>query len=202
MTDQATFLGEPPENEATVRAYEADLESDGYVGNLTRLCAGGRNSTSRSWPAPGPDGRVDADRPRLGDPGHGDAAQRGDSYCCLAWGPAAGEAQRRRDRSQGPDGHPGDQLDRARAGARRLGAPGRARPECDHGARRRTAARRRPGRPPDLRGDGIRGGAPGLVDGQRRPRRRARPELAVSAPEAVRAAVSWGRAPSPAPSPE
>jgi hypothetical protein len=37
VSEQPTFLGEPPASEATTQAYEADRESDGYVGNLTRL---------------------------------------------------------------------------------------------------------------------------------------------------------------------
>lgn len=34
-----SFLTEPPETDASRRLYEADLASDGYVGNLTRLWA-------------------------------------------------------------------------------------------------------------------------------------------------------------------
>src|SRR5205823_1647877 len=37
VPERPTFLGEPPASEATTQAYEADRESDGYVGNLTRL---------------------------------------------------------------------------------------------------------------------------------------------------------------------
>jgi hypothetical protein len=31
------FLGEPPASQATEAAYAADRDSDGYVGNVTRL---------------------------------------------------------------------------------------------------------------------------------------------------------------------
>ena len=82
-----SFLGEPPETELSRRLYEADLDSDGYVGNLTRVWC---------W------------RPDLLEPfvalrglvteasalGPQDcavlvaatASALGDSYCSLAWG--------------------------------------------------------------------------------------------------------------------
>ena len=88
VSEQPTFLGEPPASEATTQAYEADLESDGYVGNLTRLWSwrpdlyesfvaqrthlmASSTLTDRDWAV-----LVTAS-----------AAQRGDSYCSLAWGP-------------------------------------------------------------------------------------------------------------------
>ena len=37
MSDRPTFLDEPPVSEAAERMYAEDLESDGYVGNVTRL---------------------------------------------------------------------------------------------------------------------------------------------------------------------
>jgi uncharacterized peroxidase-related enzyme len=37
MADRPSFLDEPPASESTEQLYADDLESDGYVGNLTRL---------------------------------------------------------------------------------------------------------------------------------------------------------------------
>jgi uncharacterized peroxidase-related enzyme len=81
------FLGEPPATDAARVAYEADRSSDGYVWNLTRLWSWrpdaqasfvelrrllmhGSNLTDRDWAV------LVASA----------AAERGDSYCSLAWG--------------------------------------------------------------------------------------------------------------------
>jgi uncharacterized peroxidase-related enzyme len=86
------FLGGPPASEATVAAYAADRDSDGYVGNVTRLwCwqpdlltsfAGLRASlmknsalTDREWAV-----LVTST-----------AATLSDSYCSFAWGPRLAE---------------------------------------------------------------------------------------------------------------
>jgi len=37
VSERRTFLDEPPDTEAAKRFYADDLETDGYVGNLTRL---------------------------------------------------------------------------------------------------------------------------------------------------------------------
>ena len=88
VPERPTFLDEPPASEATAQAYEADLESDGCVENLTRLWSwrpelydsfvGQRTQlmassalTDRDWAV-----LVTAT-----------AEQRGDSYWALAWGP-------------------------------------------------------------------------------------------------------------------
>jgi uncharacterized peroxidase-related enzyme len=86
------FLGEPPANEATEAAYTADLDDDGYVGNVTRLWCWRpdlltsfaalraglmKNSalTDREWAV-----LVTST-----------AATLSDSYCSLAWGPRLAE---------------------------------------------------------------------------------------------------------------
>jgi uncharacterized peroxidase-related enzyme len=86
------FLGEPPASEATVAAYAADRDSDGYVGNVTRLWCWQpdlltsfaalraslmKNSalTDREWAV-----LVTST-----------AATLSDSYCSFAWGPRLAE---------------------------------------------------------------------------------------------------------------
>jgi uncharacterized peroxidase-related enzyme len=86
MPDAMTFLGELP-GEATDAAYAEDLETDGYVWNMTRLWCWRRDFhdsfaalrsslmsssalTERDWAV-----LVTAT-----------AAERNDSYCSLAWG--------------------------------------------------------------------------------------------------------------------
>ena len=86
------FLGEPPASEATEAAYAEDRESDGYVGNVTRLWCWRpglltsfaalranlmKNSalTDREWAV-----LVTST-----------AAECNDSYCSLAWGPRLAE---------------------------------------------------------------------------------------------------------------
>jgi uncharacterized peroxidase-related enzyme len=87
MPEQTTFLGEPPASEETRAAYDADRDSDGYVWNVTRLWswrpdlyesfAGLRTAlmdssalTDRDWAV-----LVTAT-----------ASERDDSYCAFAWG--------------------------------------------------------------------------------------------------------------------
>ena len=86
------FLGEPPASEATEAAYAADRDSDGYVGSVTRLWCWQpdlltsfaalranlmKNSalTDREWAV-----LVTST-----------AAECNDSYCSLAWGPRLAE---------------------------------------------------------------------------------------------------------------
>ena len=87
MSDQATFLDEPPASDAAGAAYQEDRESDGYVNNLTRLWCWRpdiyasffalRTSLTDAW------GLTDRDRAVLVTAA---VAERDDSYCSLAWG--------------------------------------------------------------------------------------------------------------------
>jgi uncharacterized peroxidase-related enzyme len=86
--DDAMFLGEPPASETTTAAYAADREADGYVSNFRRLWCwrpdldasfsalraslmGFSELTEREWAV-----LVSSA-----------VAERNDSYCSLAWGP-------------------------------------------------------------------------------------------------------------------
>jgi uncharacterized peroxidase-related enzyme len=86
--DDAMFLGEPPASETTTAAYAADREADGYISNITRLWCwrpdldasfnalrasvmGSSELTEREWAV-----LVSSA-----------VAERNDSYCSLAWGP-------------------------------------------------------------------------------------------------------------------
>jgi uncharacterized peroxidase-related enzyme len=87
MPDRKTFLDEPPESEATRAVYEADRDSDGYVGNLTRLW-GWRPDLLESFAAlrsglMKPSTLTDRDWAVLVT---ATASQLKDSYCSLAWG--------------------------------------------------------------------------------------------------------------------
>ncbi len=58
------FLGEPPANEATEAAYAEDRDSDGYVGNVTRLwCWRPESPDIVCHAASYPDEELGADRP-------------------------------------------------------------------------------------------------------------------------------------------
>jgi uncharacterized peroxidase-related enzyme len=80
------FLGEPPASETSDAAYAADREADGYVSNLTRLWC---------W-RPDLDASFGALRNLLGSSALTErewavlvssaVAERDDSYCSLAWG--------------------------------------------------------------------------------------------------------------------
>ena len=82
------FLDEPPASEEAAAAYEADRESDGYVWNVTRLW---------SWRPDFQDAFVEVraaltDASTLSDRDRAvlvtaTASALGDSYCSLAWGP-------------------------------------------------------------------------------------------------------------------
>jgi uncharacterized peroxidase-related enzyme len=88
MCDALMFLGEPPANEATEAAYADDQDADGYVNNTTRLL---------SW-RPDVHASFIALRATLMEASAltdrewavlvtATAAERNDSYCSLAWGP-------------------------------------------------------------------------------------------------------------------
>ena len=82
-----SFLTEPPEDEATRRLYEGDLSSDGYIGNTTRLWCW-RPDTAEAFTALRGSltrGSSLTDR-ELAVLVTATAAERGDSYCALAWG--------------------------------------------------------------------------------------------------------------------
>jgi uncharacterized peroxidase-related enzyme len=86
------FLSEPPESKARDALYAEDLEGDGYVGNNTRLWAW-RPEISRSFMALRTDLRkgsalTERDWAVLVV---STVATLGDSYCSLAWGPQLAE---------------------------------------------------------------------------------------------------------------
>ena len=88
MGDQSTYLGEPPENEATRSAYERDRADDGYVWNVTRLWSW-RNDFEHAFVALRSsllEGSALTDREQAVLNAAAASARR-DSYCSLAWGP-------------------------------------------------------------------------------------------------------------------
>jgi uncharacterized peroxidase-related enzyme len=203
MPDQATFLGEPPENEATARAYEADLESDGYVGNLTRLWCWRpdlyESFVTQRQGLMAESALTDRDWAILVT---ATAAQRGDSYCCLAWGQRLAKLSddetaakvltdtlatslTERERALAAWARqvvldPNATTERDVERLREVGLDDRQIFEATAFVAVRLAW--------STVNDAL-GAAPDQ-------------ELAESAPNAVRAAVSWGRPPSSAPSPE
>jgi uncharacterized peroxidase-related enzyme len=87
MSEHA-FLEEPPVSEATEAAYDADRDADGYVWNVTRLW-GWRPDLYDAFAAlrtslMAESALTDGDWAVIVT---ATAAQRGDSYCALAWGP-------------------------------------------------------------------------------------------------------------------
>lgn len=88
MSNPSTYLGEPPENEATRSAYEEDRADDGYVWNVTRLWSW-RNDFEHAFVALRTslvEGSALTDREKA-ILNTAAAATRRDSYCSLAWGP-------------------------------------------------------------------------------------------------------------------
>jgi uncharacterized peroxidase-related enzyme len=85
--DQVMFLTDPPASEAASAAFADDLETDGYVSNLTRLWCWRPDvfSSFTVLRASLTDGSelTDRDRAVLVT---AVAAERNDSYCSLAWG--------------------------------------------------------------------------------------------------------------------
>jgi uncharacterized peroxidase-related enzyme len=84
---ETSFLNEPPEDEAVRRLYESDLASDGYIGNNTRVWAWRPDATEAftALRAGLTRGSSLTDR-ELAVLVTVTAAERGDSYCALAWG--------------------------------------------------------------------------------------------------------------------
>jgi uncharacterized peroxidase-related enzyme len=82
-----TFLGEPPATEAAKTAFDQDREEDGYVGNFTRLWCWRPDLlyafTALRASVTDDSTLTDRDRAVLNT---ATAAERRDSYCSLAWG--------------------------------------------------------------------------------------------------------------------
>jgi uncharacterized peroxidase-related enzyme/YbgC/YbaW family acyl-CoA thioester hydrolase len=83
----AAFLGDPPETTAVSAAYEADLTSDGYINNSTRVWCW-RPDLLASFQALRADLLAESSlSPReVAVIVAATAAARGDAYCALAWG--------------------------------------------------------------------------------------------------------------------
>jgi uncharacterized peroxidase-related enzyme len=87
VTDEVMYLGEPPASEARDAAFDDDRQSDGFVNNVTRLWgwrpdlystfAALRSALNES------SALTDRERAVLVT---ATAAERNDSYCSLAWG--------------------------------------------------------------------------------------------------------------------
>jgi uncharacterized peroxidase-related enzyme len=87
MTTHPTFLAEPEPGPAVTAAYDSDRASDGYIGNVTRLW-GWRPDLYESFASlrsglMSSSTLTDRDFAVLVT---ATAAARGDSYCALAWG--------------------------------------------------------------------------------------------------------------------
>lgn len=87
MTSPAAFLTDPPQSTAVTAAYEADLTSDGYVNNLTRVwcwrpdvLASFQDVRAELLAGSALSAREAAVMVAA------TAAARGDAYCALAWG--------------------------------------------------------------------------------------------------------------------
>jgi uncharacterized peroxidase-related enzyme len=202
MPEQTMFLGEPPASDASEVAYDADRDSDGYVWNVTRLWswrpdlyesfAALRASlmtasalTDRDWAV-----LVTAT-----------AAQRDDSYCSLAWGPRLAKLSDDETAAQVIAGAPAPELSDREAA---LAAWARQVVRDPNATTDRDLARLREVGLGDrelfeatafvafrLAFSTVNGALGAAPDKQ----------LADAAPDVVRAAVTYGRAPSPAPSP-
>lgn len=87
MNGSSAFLADPPQSPAVDAAYEADLTSDGYVNNLTRVWCW-RPDVLASFQALRADLMANSGlSPReLAVMVTATAAARGDAYCALAWG--------------------------------------------------------------------------------------------------------------------
>lgn len=87
MNGSPAFLADPPQSPAVDAAYEADLTSDGYVNNLTRVWCW-RPDVLASFQALRADLMANSGlSPReLAVMVTATAAARGDAYCALAWG--------------------------------------------------------------------------------------------------------------------
>ncbi|MGW5666500.1 carboxymuconolactone decarboxylase family protein [Micromonospora sp. NPDC003776] len=87
MNRPVAFIADPPESPAVAAAYQEDLDSDGYVNNLTRVWAW-RPDVLRSFQALRADLLAESGlSPReMAVMVAATAAARGDAYCALAWG--------------------------------------------------------------------------------------------------------------------
>ena len=87
MDERVTFLDEPERSEVQERFYDADVESDGYVGNLTHLWCWRADVYERFIELRGLVTSVSTLTTReVAVLVTATAAERGDSYCSLAWG--------------------------------------------------------------------------------------------------------------------
>lgn len=87
MNPPAAFLADPPQSPAVIAAYEADVTSDGYVNNLTRVWCW-RPDVLASFQALRADLLAHSGlSPReVAVMVAATAAARSDAYCALAWG--------------------------------------------------------------------------------------------------------------------
>jgi alkylhydroperoxidase family enzyme len=87
MTSDSSFLGEPPQGPAVAEAYEADLASDGYVNNLTRVWCW-RPDVLTSFQDLRDSLLTDSSLSpeEVAAMVAATAASLGDAYCALAWG--------------------------------------------------------------------------------------------------------------------
>ncbi|SCL29491.1 uncharacterized peroxidase-related enzyme [Micromonospora rhizosphaerae] len=87
MSPPAAFLAEPPQSPAVTAAYEADLSSDGYINNLTRVWCW-RPDLLASFQTLRADLLAESGlSPReVAVMVAATAAARSDAYCALAWG--------------------------------------------------------------------------------------------------------------------
>ncbi|MBE1605472.1 carboxymuconolactone decarboxylase family protein [Actinopolymorpha pittospori] len=87
MNSSAAFLGDPPQDPAVSAAYEADLASDGYVNNLTRVWCW-RPDVLTSFQTLRTELLAESRlSPReVAVMVAATAAARHDAYCALAWG--------------------------------------------------------------------------------------------------------------------
>lgn len=88
MEPPAAFLADPPPSPPVTAAYEADVSSDGYVSNLTRVWCW-RPDLMTSFQTLRADLVAESGlSPReVAVMVAATAAARGDAYCALAWGP-------------------------------------------------------------------------------------------------------------------
>ena len=87
MAERPTFLDEPPGSEASERFYADDIESDGYVGNMTRLWCWRPDLLESVAKVRGQITSESSLTPReVAVLVTASASARSDSYCALAWG--------------------------------------------------------------------------------------------------------------------
>jgi uncharacterized peroxidase-related enzyme len=116
MNQSASFLGEPPQSPAVTDVYEADLSSDGYVNNLTRVWCW-RPDVLMSFQALRSDLLAESGfTPReVAVMVVATAAARSDSYCALAWGSRLAELSDDATAARVLQGEDGDLSDREAA---------------------------------------------------------------------------------------